>query len=483
MLVLTNTTGSHIGGNHDGALALSELVENPVSLLLLLVTMNGESRPAVLSQELGNVVGNSLGTGEDQALGLLVLHDGLEVLDKSVSLLVLGADLDDLGNVMGSRQLKRTNVDLDLVLKVVMGQSLDLLGPGGGPHEGLSVGSNLVDNLSNLRLETHIEHSVGLIEHQVGHSSKVGLARLEHIEQTTGSGNDNLDTSREVSDLLASGDTTVDTGVSDLGRLAELGALLLNLDSKLSGGGKDQNNGSVTVLQHGLGVNVDNGRQTVRESLTGTSGSDTNDISSSEGHGPSLALNGGGLLETLLLDLLENVRGEASLVEVGHGLGDTVSDQRHLVLLSESGDLLVGSLGDSGVLLVEVLLELRHLLKVPLLLGQVAEVGVVVTSAAVAASVTSIASITTEAASTASGATSATSASAESSSSAAVATVVVVVIVTVRHCVCNVLLCCEEEEREGGAGRLLMVTKNLGSCIICVMCKTLFEKFPSHRKP
>jgi hypothetical protein len=36
----TNTTGSHIGGNHDGALAGLELVENPVALLLLLVAVD-----------------------------------------------------------------------------------------------------------------------------------------------------------------------------------------------------------------------------------------------------------------------------------------------------------------------------------------------------------------------------------------------------------------------------------------------------------
>jgi hypothetical protein len=449
MLVLTNTTGSHVGGNHDGALALSELVENPVSLLLLLVTVNGESRPAVLSQELGNVVSDTLGAGENQTLGLLVLHDGLEVLDKSVSLLVLGADLHNLGDVVRGRQLQRTNVDLNLVLEVVVGQSLDLLGPGSRPHEGLSVGSNLVDNLSNLRLETHIEHSVGLIENQVGHSSKVSLSGLEHIEKSAGSGNDNLHTSGKVSNLLASGNTSVDTGVSNLGRLAELGALLLNLNSQLSGGGEDQDDGSVTVGQHGLGVDVDNGGQAVRQSLTGTGGSDTNDISSGQGHGPSLALNGSGLLETLLLDLLEDVRGETSLVKVGHGLRDTVSVQGHLVLLSEGSDLLVGSLSDSRVLLVEVLLKLRELLKVPVLLGQVAKVVVLVASAAVAASVTSETSIATEAASTASGTTSATSASAEASS-AAVASVVVVVIVTVRHFVCDVLLCCEEREDSGG---------------------------------
>lgn len=37
----TNTTRSHISGNHDGALSVLELVEDPVTLVLLLVTVNG----------------------------------------------------------------------------------------------------------------------------------------------------------------------------------------------------------------------------------------------------------------------------------------------------------------------------------------------------------------------------------------------------------------------------------------------------------
>jgi hypothetical protein len=38
--VHTDTTGSHISGHHDGALALLEFVENPITFLLLLVTVN-----------------------------------------------------------------------------------------------------------------------------------------------------------------------------------------------------------------------------------------------------------------------------------------------------------------------------------------------------------------------------------------------------------------------------------------------------------
>jgi hypothetical protein len=37
----TNATGSHVGGYHDGALAGLELVEHPITLVLLLVAVDG----------------------------------------------------------------------------------------------------------------------------------------------------------------------------------------------------------------------------------------------------------------------------------------------------------------------------------------------------------------------------------------------------------------------------------------------------------
>lgn len=40
MMILTNTTGRHISGYHDGALSGLELVKNPVTFVLLLVSMN-----------------------------------------------------------------------------------------------------------------------------------------------------------------------------------------------------------------------------------------------------------------------------------------------------------------------------------------------------------------------------------------------------------------------------------------------------------
>ena len=354
----TDTTRSHVSGNHDGALALLEFVENPITLLLLLVTVDGEGWPAVLSEEASDLVGDTLGASEDKALVVLVFHDLLEVLDHLVALLEFGNDLDDLGDAVVGGQVHGTDVDLDEVVLEVLGESADLLGPGSGPHASLTVRANLADDLADLRLETHVEHTISLVENEVGNAAKVGLSRLEHVDQTTRSGNTHLDTASEISDLLTLGDTTVDTGVANARRFAELVNFGLNLDSEFTSGGEDKDDGTVTGREERLGVDVDDRGKTVGEGLSGTGLGNTSDVATRESHGPALALNGGRVGKALGLDLVDHVARETSLVEGLNGLGDVLALDGNLVSLAECVDFFLGALGDGGCLLVEGLLEL-----------------------------------------------------------------------------------------------------------------------------
>lgn len=354
----TDTTRSHVSGNHDGALALLEFVENPVTLLLLLVTVDGKSWPAVLSEETSDFVGDTLGASEDEALVVLVLHDLLEVLDHLVALLELGNDLDNLGNAVVGRKVHGTNVDLDPVVLEILSESANLLGPGSGPHASLTVRANLADDLADLRLETHVEHTISLIENEVSNAAKVGLAGLEHVNQTTGSGNTHFDTTSEISDLLTLGDTTVDTGVADARRLAELVNFGLNLDGEFTSRGEDEDDGTVTGGEERLSVDVDNRGQTVGQGLSGTGLGNTDDVATRESHGPALGLDGSRVGKALGLDLVDNVSRETSLIEGLDGLGNVLALDGDLVSLAELVDFSLSALGNGGSLLVEGLLEL-----------------------------------------------------------------------------------------------------------------------------
>lgn len=246
-MIHTDTTGSHVGGHHDGALSSLELVQDPVTLVLLLVTVDGQRRPAILAEEPSNLVGNTLGASENKDLVVLVVHDLLHMADHLVALLGLIANLNDLCNAVVGGQVHGTDVDLDEVVEEILGEVADLLGPGGRPHESLTVRANLADDLANLGLKTHVQHTVCLIKNQVCDTAQVGLACLQHIDQASRGGNANLNTARKITDLRTLGDTTVDTGVADAGRLAELAHLLLDLYRQLTGRSKDEDDGTITL--------------------------------------------------------------------------------------------------------------------------------------------------------------------------------------------------------------------------------------------
>ena len=202
--------------------------------LLLLVSVDGQRWPSVLTEVLGDVVGDTLRAHEDEDLGVF-LRDLLEVLAKLRPLLKVTYDLNDLLDVVVRGELHGADVDLDEVLQEVLhdtpmstpshnyvnaqktyvGELLYVLRPSGGEHECLPVGTNLANDLADLGLETHVKHAIRLVHDQVRHTAEVSLARLEHIDETTGSGDDNLDTALEVTNLGSFRRTAVDGSVPD----------------------------------------------------------------------------------------------------------------------------------------------------------------------------------------------------------------------------------------------------------------------------
>ena len=391
-LIHTNTTGSHVGSHHDRALASLELVQHPVTLVLLLVAVNRcgtsvrktverrndkvegltECGPAVLAEESGDLVGNTLGAGENENLVLIVLalHHLLEMVEHALALLGLGDDLDNLSDAVVGREVQGTDVDLDEVREEVGRESANLLGPSSGPHESLTIRSDLADDLANLGLETHVQHAISLVQDQIGDTAKVGLSRLEHVDETAGGGDADLYAAGQVTDLGALGDTTVDARVADTRRLAELGDFLLNLNGKLTSRGKNQNDGAVARGKKGLRVDVDDSGETVCECLSGASLGNTDNVASREGHGPSLRLDGGRGRESLGLHFVHDVAREAGFVEGLDGLGNLGAGDGDVVVPSELVDLSRGAVGDCRVLLVEGLLEFGHGVEIPVLLLQ-----------------------------------------------------------------------------------------------------------------
>jgi hypothetical protein len=309
--------------------------------------------PSVLAEEASNLISNALSAGENETLAATGFHDFLEVLDHFVALLKVGNDLDNLSNSVVSRQVHGTDVHLDVVVQEVSSELTDFLGPSGGPHAGLSVRTNLRNDLANLRFETHVQHAVSFIKNEVSDTTEVGPASFQHVDQTTRGCDADFDTAAQIANLRTLGNTTIDASVANPGRLSELANFSLDLNSKLTGRSEDEDNGTIARSEERLSVDVNNGRETVGEGLSGTSFGDTNDIPTGKSHRPTLRLDGSGTLEALSLDLTQDVLGEPSLVEILDGTGHIASLYSHLLLLAELLNLALRASGNIGMLLVK----------------------------------------------------------------------------------------------------------------------------------
>jgi len=105
-----------------------------------------------------------------------------------------------------------------------------------------------------------------------------------------------------------------------------------------------------------LVVDVDNGGQNVAQGLAGSCLGNTHEVRATHGDGPALSLDGGGRLVALSADLLHDVVGQIDLREVLDGIL-RLSAHCDLLFVAIPLDLVGGTSGHAGVLLVEVLLE------------------------------------------------------------------------------------------------------------------------------
>lgn len=256
------------------------------------------------------------------------------MFDHPVALLKIGHDIDDLVNPVVSRQVHRANVDLNVVVQEVRCKPTDLLRPSGGPHACLPIGANLGNDSANLRLETHVQHAISLIEDKISDTAKVSPTSIEHVDQTAWRSNADLDTTAQITNLGTLGNTAVDTGIADTGGFAELGHFGLDLNCKLTSRGEDKNDRSVARRKERLGVDVDDRRKAVSQGLSGTSLGNTDNIATRESHGPALGLDRGRGRETLSLDFRQDVLREAGFIKGLNGTRDIPSVDRHLMLLA-----------------------------------------------------------------------------------------------------------------------------------------------------
>ena len=190
--------------------------------------MHGTGLEAIHTKRTSQHITAFLGFDKDQdsILGSQVLAQ----MAKQVSVLVLvGTNFNDLSNVLVTREIQRSYSNLVIIVQVVTCQGFNLLGPGSTPHEYLTVGTDLTDNLSKLRFETHVQHAISLVQDKISNTFEVRVTLFQVINQTTRSGNDNFDAGLKVSHLPRLGYTTINDSILDIRRSSKLVTFLLDL--------------------------------------------------------------------------------------------------------------------------------------------------------------------------------------------------------------------------------------------------------------
>mmetsp|Transcript_13547 Transcript_13547/g.34574 ORF Transcript_13547/g.34574 Transcript_13547/m.34574 type:complete len:265 (-) Transcript_13547:653-1447(-) len=237
----------HISGNHERVLPTLELLHDPVTLLLALVSMNSQCGIATHAQITSKNVGSLLCfTENENAVVHVCINDGE---DFRLFLIIL-ADLNYLSNLLVGCQalLGAADRNSDRVVQVVCGECLDFFWPRGAPHESLSVGTNLVDDLTKLWLKTHVEHSICFVQNKISDTAKVCSTRLQHVDQATRGGNDDFNTTGEVTNLGPLRHTTINGRVLNARCSSKPRAFLLNLLCKLTSRKEDEHDGPIASL-------------------------------------------------------------------------------------------------------------------------------------------------------------------------------------------------------------------------------------------
>uniref|UniRef100_A0A8W7PSX2 Uncharacterized protein n=1 Tax=Anopheles coluzzii TaxID=1518534 RepID=A0A8W7PSX2_ANOCL len=127
----------------------------------------------------------------------------------------------------------------DVAVQEVARQLLDRLREGGGEHERLPFARHrhaaLLDDAPDLRLEAHVQHAVGFVQHQEADVVQPDLAAPDHVLQPTGRRHDQVAAALEIAHLVLRVVAAVQYGRAHARPVAELLRLLEDLRCQLAG--------------------------------------------------------------------------------------------------------------------------------------------------------------------------------------------------------------------------------------------------------
>ena len=270
-----------VGGDQDVGRAVLERVDRSLADRLRNVAVDGGRREPAGTQLLGHLFGGLLGAHEDDHR--LEGFD-LEQARQRIHLARPGHLHVALRDVLGGLGL-RLDRHLHRVVQVLGGDLADARRHRGREQRDLLVLRGVRQDAFHVLGETHLQHLVGLVEHQVVQVREVQAALLEMVDDPPGGADHDLRAALETGQLGSVGAATVDGQHVDPQMRAVTAERLGDLQRQFPRRGEHQRLGGAAV-----GVDLRQDRDRERGRLTGSGLGETHHIRALEHRG-----NGGGL--------------------------------------------------------------------------------------------------------------------------------------------------------------------------------------------
>ena len=232
-------TRRHVGGDEHRRPPSTEGRERVFALALCAIAVDRGGHELAVAEPVLEHVGGALGLHEDER----ETGDRLEQIDEHGLLVVLLDKLELLCDELG-RRAHASDGHKDVIVEEVHGHTLDLLREGCREHERLALGSLghtlLLYDASDLRLESHVEHPVGLVEGEDEGAGDGDARALDEVDETARRRDEQLASTLEVAQLLADVRAAVADDGARAREVAELARLVVDLDGELTRGGEDE---------------------------------------------------------------------------------------------------------------------------------------------------------------------------------------------------------------------------------------------------
>mmetsp|Transcript_173979 Transcript_173979/g.423203 ORF Transcript_173979/g.423203 Transcript_173979/m.423203 type:complete len:271 (+) Transcript_173979:589-1401(+) len=228
-------------------------------------------------------------------------------------------DLDLLLDVLVGGRLVGADLYVHCVAQVVGREVAHLARPGGAEHHGLPVRRNGLDERADLGLKAHVQHAVGLVQHEVRAAVEVKLPALKVVVEPSGRAHDEVPALTHLTELRSTGCTAVHTDRLDADPAAEALGLRLDLAGELAGGRHHQHGGPT------LGPGVEElreGGQEEGQRLAAARLGDADEVTTLGRDGPAVGLDRRGRCKAQVEDARHDRLGELAAVEAGEGLRD-----------------------------------------------------------------------------------------------------------------------------------------------------------------